>query len=64
MYKLIIYAAMAVITALLAWAVWTMGTRHAQIKHCHEILSGMAINEGASYRIVCIRNDGVLKVYE
>jgi cytochrome b len=62
--KLLNLAAAALVALVLCWAVWTFATQRAQVTHCKESLAGLAVKEGTSGRIVCIRRDGVLKVYE
>ena len=56
--------AAALVAIVLGWAVWTLATQRAQVTHCKESLAGLAVKEGTSGRIVCIRRDVVLKVYE
>ena len=51
--------------ALVMWALITAtATWHAEEKHCRETLSGIAVKEAASNRVICIRKDAVLRVYE
>ena len=64
MERLLNVGAVALIAVVLGWAVWTFATQRAQVTHCKESLAGLAVKEGTSGRIVCIRRDGVLKVYE
>ena len=56
--------AILLIASVLMWTVWTFATHREQAKHCNESLAGLAVKEGTSGRIVCIRRDGVLKVYD
>lgn len=53
-----------VAVALLGLSVWSFATDRLQQRHCNESLGGLAVKEGSSGRVVCIRRDGVLKVYE
>jgi hypothetical protein len=52
------------VATVLGWTVWTFATNRAQARHCNESLAGIAVKEGTTGRIVCVRRDGVLKVYE
>jgi hypothetical protein len=53
-----------VVVALLGLSVWSFATDRAQTRHCNESIGGLAVKESTTGRVVCIRRDGVLKVYE
>ncbi len=56
---------LAVLAVLIAAAVatWRYAADAANAKHCNEMLEGLAVYEGQSGRVVCIRRDSVLRIY-
>lgn len=62
--KMLEVAIALLVVFVLLWSVWTFSKQRAQANHCSESLDGIAVKEGTSGRVVCIRRDGVLKVYK
>ena len=49
---------------LIGASVWRYAKESEQSRHCNEMLGGLAVREGSSGRVVCIRRDGVLRIYQ
>lgn len=53
----------AVCVALVMAQVYKYGTERSQMEHCNDALGGVALKDGGSGKVICVRRDSVIKVY-
>ena len=51
------------LAVLVGVSVWRHSAEAANARHCNEMLDGLAVVDGSSGRVVCIKRDAVLQIY-